>query len=161
VTKSILSHDHAEIDALLDDALKKLEAEDNAAFGALDLFWARLAMHIRAEHLHLFPAVLKVSKKESLSDVPLIVKCLRRDHDFFMHELGDIIKGMRAVTIENNSGLDTAQRLHGIRDRLVGHNAIEEQRIYPLRDQLSQQDEQDLSRSIAKELNNLPPRFSK
>lgn len=30
----------------------------------LDLFWARLAVHIRAEHLHMFPALLRANNPE-------------------------------------------------------------------------------------------------
>ena len=158
----LLSNDHAQIDLLLADTLEKLEANDPDAFSALDLFWARLAMHIRAEHLHLFPAVKIISETELLSDMPGILERLRRDHDFFMHELADVIKDMRSLTAENEheTKRHAARRVEAIRDRLVDHNAIEEERIYPLRSVLSQQDEEELSRSIAKELNNLPPRFS-
>src|ERR1044072_7340629 len=55
----ILVNDHAEVDALLRglwDAFEGGEAEEVLA--KLDYLWARLAVHIRAEHLHLFPALL-------------------------------------------------------------------------------------------------------
>src|ERR1044072_5042640 len=55
----ILVNDHAEVDALLRglwDAFEDGEAEEVLA--KLDYLWARLAVHIRAEHLHLFPALL-------------------------------------------------------------------------------------------------------
>ena len=94
-TPFVLSDDHREVDLLLADALENLRLGNGLeAFQALDLFWARLAMHIRAEHLHLFPAVLNTSHPDS--EVPQTLEALRRDHDFFMHELADAIKAMRA-----------------------------------------------------------------
>jgi hemerythrin superfamily protein len=148
----LLSRDHAEIDVLLEDALNKLRSEDLAeAFRALDLFWARLAMHIRAEHLHLFPALTKISG----SGVAEIVKRLRDDHDFFMHELADIIKAMRVGKEEIMR--EAGRRLEAIKKRLAEHNDVEEGQIYTRF--VCSEDEQ-LSRSIKKELDNLPPRFA-
>ena len=159
----MLAHDHTEIDLLLAVALQRLDASDAEAFGVLDLFWARLAMHIRAEHLHLFPAVIKISEAEMLSDVPEVVERLRRDHDFFMHELADIINAMRSITPENERDVrsDAARRVNAIKVLLTEHNAIEEQQIYTLRNFLSERENKALLLSVAKELENLPPRFSK
>jgi iron-sulfur cluster repair protein YtfE (RIC family) len=160
-SEDLLSDDHADVDRLLEDAALKLE-RGNAieASDALDLFWARLAMHIRAEHLHLFPAVLKINSE---TDIPEILKRLRHDHDFFMHELADSMKAMRSITAASESGVmrETAARLEAIRDRLAKHNALEEALVYPLQLNLPASERADLSRSIAKELANIPPRFSK
>ena len=55
----LLAEDHAALGELLRAFLTQLDEGDTAgAFVHLDLFWARLAMHIRAENLHLFPAIL-------------------------------------------------------------------------------------------------------
>ena len=149
----LLSRDHTEIDLLLDDAVNKLGSRDSVeAVLALDLFWARLAMHIRAEHLHLFPAIAKDSGPETAE----IVGRLRRDHDFFMHELADMIKALRADS-EEETLRDTARRLEAIRDRLAEHNEVEEAQIYP---RFASAGDEQLSRSIKKELDNLPPRFA-
>jgi iron-sulfur cluster repair protein YtfE (RIC family) len=160
-SEDLLSDDHADVGRLLDDAAQKLE-RGNAieALKALDLFWARLAMHIRAEHLHLFPAVLKINSEK---DIPEILERLRLDHDFFMHELADSMKAMRSITSGSENGVmrETAVRLEAIRDRLAKHNSLEEEVVYPLQYNLSASDRADLSRSIAKELANIPPRFSK
>ena len=44
---------------LLKQVLTALHNKDvEASYSKLDLLWARLAVHIRAEHLHLFPAVI-------------------------------------------------------------------------------------------------------
>jgi hypothetical protein len=51
-----LADDHAALDEVLRQLQEPLDTADVAASHAqLDLFWARLAVHIRAEHLHLFP----------------------------------------------------------------------------------------------------------
>jgi len=149
-----LPRDHAEIDVLLDDALTKLEADHPTAFGALDLVWTRLAVHIRAEHLHLFPAVLEVSQRELTSEIPETLERLRRDHDFFMHEF---VASIKALRIKAGTSRDAAEVLRAIRERLVEHNSIEEERIYPL---VSARDDIELTRSITRELENLPPRLS-
>jgi hypothetical protein len=89
-----LSNDHAELGKLLGEVRDALEAGDiTRSHSRLDLFWARLAMHIRAEHLHLFPAILQGLKEPprvnagmpSHSEVLSAIEKLRSDHDFFMH----------------------------------------------------------------------------
>ncbi len=158
--ENALSNDHADVDVLLSDVFQKLEGGTASdALNALDLFWARLAMHIRAEHLHLFPAVLKI---KSETDIPEIIETLRRDHDFFMHELASLMKSMRSVAAgsEREVMRNTALRMQAIRDRLAQHNAVEEDQIYPLQQLLSVYDRSGLERSIAKEISNIPPRFS-
>src|SRR5215211_942934 len=55
-----LADDHVAVG----EVIKALQAALNScdlktAYAKLDLFWARLAVHIRAEHLHLFPAVIQ------------------------------------------------------------------------------------------------------
>jgi len=134
------------------------------AFDAIDIFWARLAVHIRAEHLHLFPAALKVSENDdSLSGVPELLELLRRDHNFFMHELAEAIRELRSVTAATAREVsrDVLRRLESVRDRLIEHNAVEEERIYPLRRPMVSRDADELLRSLETELNNLPPRVVK
>ena len=158
----MLAHDHSEIDLLLQIALAKLRSKDSAlAFRSLDLFWARLAVHIRAEHLHLFPAILKISESEVPTDLPGILEHLRTDHDFFMHELADMIKTMRGENSDNRHEEmeSTERRLEVIKDRLTAHNEVEETRIYRLINSLVQIENELLSQSVKKELANLPPRF--
>jgi hemerythrin superfamily protein len=157
-----LAHDHADVELLLNDAAMKLEHDDAVdALNALDIFWARLAMHIRAEHLHLFPAALRTAGAPS--DIVEILVRLRLDHDFFMHELADAIKVMRSIGGGSEPALmrETAERLEGIRRRLDEHNAIEEEQIYPLQELMAPTERKQLAHSIAKELLNLPPRFTR
>ena len=59
-----LSHDHHEVSEILKQLLAALHNKDvGATYSGLDLLWARLAVHIRAEHLHLFPIVLNRSRR--------------------------------------------------------------------------------------------------
>lgn len=164
-----LSDDHADVDVLLGDAIQKLKSGNVVeAFNALDLFWARLAVHIRAEHLHLFPAALAISENEPAalgtgSDVRDVIERLRGDHDFFMHELADAIKGMRSLDSGEKLAVmrDTATRLEAIKNKLSEHNSIEESQIYPLHNFLSAAESDRLEQLIAKELAKLPRRFTR
>lgn len=88
---NVLTQDHFELDELLVKLTTALE-EGNAAqiYERLDLFWARLAMHIRAEHLHLFPSILNACKnRQQISrrvPPPEVVAnkltALQSDHNF-------------------------------------------------------------------------------
>jgi hypothetical protein len=54
-----LADDHAEVDELIQLLFVALDDKDTTlSFERLDLLWARLAVHIRAEHLCLFPSIL-------------------------------------------------------------------------------------------------------
>ena len=133
--ESLLEHDHESLDQLfveLDLALAKPDVA--RSFELLDLFWARLAVHIRAEHLHLFPALSNaVPKPSDNSSVPtreeveMTLTRLRSDHDFFMKGLAQLMKEAR----ENGAGAgDFRKRLAAIRKRLETHNQIEERQVY-------------------------------
>jgi iron-sulfur cluster repair protein YtfE (RIC family) len=147
-----LAQDHIEVDKVLVkvfDALNSGDAE--LALKQLDLFWARLAVHIRAEHLVLFPAFI-----ETGGDVTEKVIDLRNDHDFFMKELADLVKKLRQATDGAEVDLAAiASRLGIIKERLEKHNRIEEAEIYPLAASLDRK----LFQQIDAQLHNLPPRF--
>ena len=164
-----LLHDHAELGNLLDNLDAALEANDAAGTHAtLDLFWARLAMHIRAEHLHLFPAISRAASRSIGNSETLppdepenTIAILREDHDFFMRELS------QAIAIIRNAKEDTAESLESVRKkiaavrvRLVKHNEIEETGIYVSSNSLlSEAERAELATLVQKELENLPPRF--
>ncbi|MBC7900397.1 MAG: hemerythrin domain-containing protein [Saprospiraceae bacterium] len=172
-TKDLLSADHADADRLLNEvfaALKKADCRD--AFELLDLFWARLAMHIRAEHLHLFPAMLGsvdsgLIKNDgpSSKSVADVITQLHLDHDYFMTELAGVIKQMRALMANNESNAspvlaDITMTLESIRARLKSHDELEEAEIYALADLIhSPAEVLSLNSRIRKEIENLPPRF--
>lgn len=173
--EGLLAEDHEALDKLLSALLAALDEGDVAtAFARLDLFWARLAMHIRGENLHLFPAILKAvdddlgeqrNKIPSPAGAREAIAQLRCDHDFFMHELAGAIKVMRdRRTI---AGGDSASKIESVRqmittlrNRLEAHNKLEEDMVYRLPAKLLEPEEQTaLEVQIRDELKNLPPRF--
>lgn len=161
----LLRDDHKAIDKILDCAFAALEQGNGPrAFEYLDRFWARLAVHIRAEHLHLFPTLLKAGSDTSIEGV---LARLRADHNFFMTELGSLIKQWRSTPnsmdgpVHSSLLLETKERLEILRKRLITHNEIEEKQVYPLVESgLSQVDRYDFSAKIRGELTNMPRRFS-
>ena len=172
--ESLLAHDHEELAQLLVELDAKLEQLDVAeAFKLLDLFWARLAIHIRAENLHLFPALANTpaSLFSGKGDLPTseeahdLLLRLRSDHDYFMKELAAIIKAMREITLGQNSHdleiQEIQKRMKAIRERLEVHNVLEEERAYTWPIVLF--DEATLARlgqRLKQELENLPPRLT-
>lgn len=160
----LLRDDHKAIDKILDRTFVALEQGNGSkAFEYLDRFWARLAVHIRAEHLHLFPALLKTGSDASIQEM---IVGLRADHDFFRAELGSLVKQWRLVrkSIEEATYPDflseTRERMEYLRKRLISHNEIEEKRLYSLIEfKLSMEDQSSLYSKVRRELSKMPPRF--
>ena len=154
-----LLHDHAELGDLLNQLDAALEANDPArTHAALDLFWARLAMHIRAEHLHLFPTISRIANPpEELENT---IAILREDHDFFMRELSQAIAITRNTKENPAAPLEeVTKKIAAVRARLVKHNEIEETGIYVWSSLLTEAEQAELTTQVQKELENLPPRF--
>jgi len=170
----LLEDDHASLGQLLSEVNAELAKRNIArAFASLDIFWARLAVHIRAENLHLFPALAgaaatsftKTSSLPTAEEVKNVLARLRSDHDFFMKELARMIKVMRALAISREEHFeeveDLRQRLAKIASRLEDHNRLEETQAYRWPTLLL--DEQEVARlrdRLRQELQNLPPRFA-
>jgi hypothetical protein len=173
--KVLLSSDHLEIDSVLYELFAAFEKGDAAeVFQKLDYFWARLAMHIRAEHLHLFPSILEAVQAEgqnTANDLNVsavfvrdTIGQLKIDHNFFMRELGEAVKQMPAMSEDDwrDAGgklKDLRARIDLIRDRLEHHNELEEIYVYSWAEKLNLPDAPDLRAKIQSELENLPPRF--
>lgn len=171
----LLGNDHAALDGLLKKLVAALDqAETATVFERLDLFWARLAMHIRAEHVHLFPAMLcrleEFPQRNQSLLLPLTreaIAQLRADHDFFMHELAAAIKAMRRLKANGQSEgeshtMDAVRAsITAIARRLESHNQIEEELVYGLPAKvLTPSEQRSLAACIERELQNLPPRFN-
>lgn len=171
----ILDHDHSELDTLLEAAFAALaDGAADRAFDRLDVFWARLAVHIRAENVRLFPALLRVAEtatqrasapsREEIADT---VARLRADHNFFMVELTAAVKELRELRgnvrpVTAAAIAEVRERLERVSDRLVEHNAIEETRAYRWVSVLLDQPEQEnLVDGIRRELENIPARLRK
>jgi hypothetical protein len=174
--EELLGNDHKQLDELLKALLAALNKSDTPAlFERLDLFWARLAMHIRAENLHLFPAILNGldgnagQRNENLSAVETreAIAQLSADHNFFMHELAASVKTIRTMIEASHSEsysqlIDLVRRsIAAVSKRLESHNEVEEKLVYLLPGRLLTLDQRlTLVQSIRRELQNLPPRFS-
>jgi hypothetical protein len=169
-----LIDDHAALDRVLKQLQAALRTSDvESAHTKLDLFWARLAVHIRAEHLHLFPTVLSSLENRAISDAPTldqaqtVVAQLRQDHDFFMHELARAVEIMRqlATTSElavlSNGLAEVKNTLLEVEQRLVKHNEVEENQIYHWAALiLNSGDQEKLIERITMELRKHPARFT-
>ncbi len=173
--EELLGDDHAALDTLLKaliDALDKANAA--TVLARLDFFWARLALHIRAEHLHLFPAILERLKEPAQTDqfpratsTRKTIAQLRADHDFFMHELAAAIKTVRMLKDTAHSEAEShlmdevRTSISAVSKRLEAHNEVEEKLVYSLPAiVLTPTGRRALVEGIQRELQNLPPRFS-
>ena len=169
-TASVLAHDHSEIDTLTVEVLAALEDGDQLkVFARLDLLWARLAVHIRAEHLCLFPSILEADFTRSdgpqYQEVQSAIDQLRLDHEFFMRELGTTVKAIRKQ--ENVSNREVLKQFREVRravleiqSRLARHNQLEENHVYKWVNTLLDEAERSaLLARIKRELENVPPRF--
>ncbi|HEY5884248.1 MAG TPA: hemerythrin domain-containing protein [Pyrinomonadaceae bacterium] len=168
----LLADDHAELGNLLGKVFAALDADEVAlSHASLDLFWARLAVHIRAEHLHVFPAVENAfdethTKGLSAGEALKVIEELRSDHDFFMSELSEAVVITRNLVKSVDRQADV-QRLQHVRAkvatveaRLAKHNRVEEEGVYLWTSSLLSETEQTaLAARVQKELENMPPRF--
>jgi hemerythrin superfamily protein len=148
-----LSDDHHAVNEVLEQLLTALAHKDlQTSYSKLDLLWARLAVHIRAEHLHLFPAIAP-----RISQAQPTIERLREDHDFFMRELGGAI----AILREQSNFTAVTNTVREVEKRLATHNEIEENQIYQWSSTILTESEQlDLLARINAELEHRPPRFS-
>jgi hemerythrin-like domain-containing protein len=153
-----LSDDHDAVSEVLKQLQTALDNRDlQTSYAKLDLLWARLAVHIRAEHLHLFPAVIG-----RLPEAQKIVENLRTDHDFFMRELARAVGILREPRNGDEAALSVvAGAVRAVENRLATHNEIEEDQIYAQASIILTEPEQlELLARVNAELENRPPRFS-
>jgi hypothetical protein len=172
----LLIDDHGSLDKVLRELQTALQNSDlKTAHVKLDLFWARLAVHIRAEHLHLFPTILSSFENAagshvsapSLDEAKTVVAQLRQDHDFFMHQLAVAVKIMRELLtlpeqLTDSDGMNNVKKiLLEVQRRLVNHHELEENQIYRWATLLlNSEEQQKLREQITKELQNRPARFT-
>ena len=164
--RQVLSDDHHAVSEVLNQLLTALDNKDvQTSYAKLDLLWARLAVHIRAEHLHLFPAV--TNRLAESNEALAMVEVLRTDHDFFMRELAQAIDTLRelrhrVLVASDETKLNAlADAVREIERRLATHNELEEKQIYLWSSTILTEPEQlELRARINAELENRPPRFS-
>jgi iron-sulfur cluster repair protein YtfE (RIC family) len=172
----ILEQDHESLSELLQDLKSGLQQDAPRTFELLDLFWARLAVHIRAENLCLFPGILNAPRQlfrtgdsvPSFEEAKAAIESLRSDHNFFMDELATAVKTFREILASAQSPQHVTEQLETIRQRvnavslrLEAHNALEEVRVYKWPGLiLGTAELEDLTVALRRELDNLPGRFA-
>lgn len=110
----------------------------------------RLAVHIRAEHRAVFPALA------GGADLEDCLAALREDHDAFMAALAPAVQALAAHPADPAPArLALAQVL----PRLAAHNALEESKVYPRADALAEPARGALRLGVRRELAALPPRY--
>jgi hemerythrin superfamily protein len=170
-----LAADHAAIDKVLTELHAAINTRNiKRVHSQLDRFWARLAVHIRAEQLQLFPEIVNRLSDESslrsntpsLAEAISVVERLRDDHDFFMRELSHAMAAARDLHQTRDQLMVTrvlselAQTISKVEKRLMAHNEMEENQIYRWAATVLTQHEQTvLAARIRAELTNVPPRF--
>lgn len=172
----VLVDDHSQVDIVIHDLLAALDESDQArSFEQLDLLWARLAVHIRAEHLHLFPSILGALDQPlnfPTADAPSsahareVLERLREDHDFFMVELAKAVNAARVWFLPGNEPtlnhfMEIKRCVLSVSSRLQDHNRMEEEQVYLWPEMLMTPTEcAGMSVRMKREIDNLPPRFS-
>jgi hypothetical protein len=170
-----LARDHGQLDQLFYELCVAFQVGDvKQIYLGLDLFWARLAVHIRAEHLHLFPTILRAVSgqvdaphKPSLAETESMIGTLCDDHNFFLHELSRAIKTMRILSAATDRHEHTSQKLEKVEasmlalaERLKIHNKLEEEGIHLWAKELLNEAEQSLLDSGLHQELEMPPRFA-
>ena len=172
----LMTDDHAELGQLIDDLLAALDQGNRAlSFERLDLLWARLAIHIRAEHLCLFPSILDAPRENFTGSVGTpryeeaqdAIDVLRHDHDFFMRELATAVNGMRDhervsdPQVISRQLQDVRRSILTVKSRLLTHNQLEEDQVYSWVRLLAGEAERfELADRMRRELENMPTRFN-
>ncbi|MEO6788463.1 MAG: hypothetical protein ABI318_20250 [Chthoniobacteraceae bacterium] len=171
----LLAHDHSGLNTALAGAFCALaDGEVERSYNNSDLFRARLAMHIRAENIHLFPALIRASERSqiaagapALETVHHIIAQLRADHGFFMSELTEAVKELRELRRDDHQdssrGLSNGrEQLARVSRRLEAHNAPEESQACHWTGALLDEPAQNaLNECMRLESDNLPPRSRK
>jgi iron-sulfur cluster repair protein YtfE (RIC family) len=174
--ESFMQDDHESLGELLENLNSALDKTDLIqTFRLLDLFWARLAVHIRAENICLFPAILNAPRELFASDnglptseeVRKAITSLRSDHNVFMNELTKAVKTLRRI-LQAPEDVDVSKQLEAVRKNVstVGrllkeHNELEESAVYQWpRALLTPSELARLNDVIKLEIDNLPARFA-
>jgi hypothetical protein len=172
-TETFLERDHASLGKLFAEFEAVLNQVDAArAFDLLDLIWARLGIHIRAEHLCLFPAILDAPAQRftgsdrlpGFAEAEAAVLRLRGDHDFFMHELAGAVNTLRRLkeskAVSGREIEEVRASVERVRARLEEHNRLEEEQAYKwINIILNEEEQAELYGRVAAEFAKHPPRF--
>lgn len=160
-----LDRDHKLMEDVLEDLAGILQRQDlNRAFELLDLFWTQLTVHIRAENVCLFPAILTAPRSSfsadrglpSYEEVKTTIDTLREDHRFFVEQISQALRQIRELTAQTGEPQpDSESQLFEIRRRMITvanrlreHNRLELQRVYPWPELLLPAEEYELLKAV-------------
>lgn len=147
--ESLLARDHRELDAFSTEAFAAFTRGDAAAAHvALDRLWMRLAVHIRAEHKVLFPAL-----GGAPPEIQALIQELKGEHDVFMTALARFLQDLRKPEADLPPIAAAFTDMH---DLLQAHNHREEIQVYPIAGAAD-----GLTIRINQELTFLPERYRK
>jgi len=172
----LMEKDHEALDELLQRLESSLEKHELiSSFELLDLFWARLAVHIRVENIRLFPSILRACPSAfgttlpPLKEVQSTIKRLQVDHNFFMEELSKAMRKMRQLVKAESCDqprlvielIQIRDRVEAVSNRLRAHNKLEEEQVYRWPGMLNGSRLRMLEDAIKHEIENLPRRFGR
>lgn len=179
MTPANLEGDHKLIEEVLDDLLTLLQKQDiNRAFELLDLFWTQLAVHIRAENVCLFPAILNAPRESfgrknglpPFEEVKALIETLRADHAFFVDQVSQAIRRIRelmALADIPKVGLEPQvneikETMLAVADRLRAHSDLEHDKVYAWPELLLPADQYELLLHVVSgEIDKMPRRVER
>lgn len=163
--------DHRSLSDLLERFKRAMDAGKlETALKLLDFLWARLAVHIRAEHLVLFKALERHCPQSGEHPDPAAlaeaIRRLRSDHDLFMEELALAVKTLKSAAegpdqkLSREQADETSAHVARVERVLDPHNRFEEEQVYGWLDTWVPEPERAaVRRAIQEHLTRLPPRF--
>jgi hypothetical protein len=157
--------DHKLMQEVLADLTSLLQKRDvNWSFELLDLFWSQLAVHIRAENVCLFPAILNAPREAfkrdrglpSYEEVKSTIDSLRGDHTFFVDQIAQVLRRIRELLAEpemSRVGVEATLKeiqttMEAVAERLETHWRIEEKQVYRWPELLLTRDQYELLTSV-------------
>ncbi len=171
--------DHKLMQEVLDDLTSLLQKRDvNWSFELLDLFWSQLAVHIRAENVCLFPAILNAPRDAFSEDrglppyqqVKSTIDSLRADHTFFVDQVAQVLRRIRELLADpeiSRISLETALKdiqmtMESVAERLEIHWRLEEKQVYRWPELLLAPDQYELLTTVLSgEVEKMPRRVDR
>lgn len=137
----VLTDDHESLNKLLLELMGLVRGPDfRWSFELLDLFCAQLAVHIRAENVCLFPAILSAPNNRfteaglELTALKATIERLKLEHNILTEELMKAARLMRQLLNDNENGEltdDTVKSLAVVAILLAEHQELEEREVCP------------------------------
>jgi len=135
----VLTDDHESLNKLLLELMVFVRRSDfRWSFELLDLFCTQLAVHIRAENVCLFPAILNAPNNRftdagfELTALKAAIERLKLEHNILTEELMKAARLMRQLMNDNENGEltdETVKSLAAVAILLAEHQELEEREV--------------------------------